>query len=393
MNGYLIVEVYADNIALPIEDAKVTINDDVYYTDESGQTKKISLITKNMDSSNFQNEVNNESYNISVEKDGFTSEINNILIYPDIIAYQKVFFNFLNNSVENLPDNQLMINEPKIIENEIKDIKNTKVLPEVIAPEYIIVHDGSPTDTSATNYYVPFTDYIKNVASSEIYSTWPTECLKANIIAIISFTLNRVYTEWYISKGYSFTITSLPAYDQKYSVNGTTYSSINTIVDEIFLQYITFNNLTQPFFAQYNDGITTNNSGWLSQWGSKELADKGYDYKEILKYYYTSNIQFKEAIPIFGYPTSYPGYTLKYGDCSSEVQKIQIELNIIRQSYPKIPLISNANGYFDDETLDSVKVFQSVFGIVQSGNIDFTTWYRISYIYMAVKEMTAGIYS
>lgn len=227
------------------------------------------------------------------------------------------------------------------------------------------------------------------MASSEIYSTWPKETIKANVLAIISFTLNRVFTEWYLSKGYNFTITSTTSYDQKYTRNGTIFEPISLIVDEIFTNYIRQGIRTEPLLAHYKSNTTT--SGEMSQWGAKELGDKGYNYLEILKYYYGNNIDIYQANVAQEYPYSFTS-NLKQGDCSQDVYILQNTLNYIRGSYPGIPVIDNPSGLYDSNTTSAVKKFQEVFDLSPTGTVNYQTWYKISYIYIAVSKMTNSIY-
>ena len=280
----------------------------------------------------------------------------------------------------------------KYKESEEKISNKVKVLTKVIVPEYIIVHDGVPSNYSAANYYIPFKDYIKNVASSEVYPTWNKEALKANVLAIISFTLNRIYTEWYPSKGYNFSITSTTSYDQKFIYNKAIFREISNVVDEILPLYIKRKNKSEPLFAQYCDGVKLKNEGWLWQWGSNDLASKGKNYIEILEYYYGQNIEFQNAFENEGLPTSFPGYNLNLNSCGEPVAKIQNQLNIIRGNYPKIPLIEKADGIFREETKNAIKVFQEIFFLSITGLVDYSTWYKISYIYSAVERMIQGVY-
>ena len=259
-----------------------------------------------------------------------------------------------------------------------------------MVPQNIIVHDGTPSNSNAPNYTVPFTDYIKNVASSEIYSTWPEETIRANIIAIISFTLNRIFTEWYPSRGYNFTITSTTSYDQKYTRNGTIFEPISMMVDEIFREYIRKGIRVEPVLAHYKSD--TSEKGYLSQWGSKDLGDLGYSALEILRYYYGNDVNIYEAEVTQKYPYSFSS-TLKQGDCSQDVYILQNTLNYIRGSYPGIPLIKNPNGFFDSNTKEAVQTFQKIFSLAQTGEVDYETWYKMSYILTAVTDMTKSIYS
>lgn len=404
--GRLIVNVYIDNIAQPINGANVNItgeNTNINtVTNESGKTNEIELDAPNIEYSLEPQEVIRpfSEYKITVTKNGLEpSIVEGVQIFADITSYQDVY---LNTSSENENQNTTVISDPtlwgddppKIVENPNNvDISPlAKVLPRVIVPEYIIVHDGIPSNTNAPNYYVSFQDYIKNVASSEIYPSWPRETLKANIYAITSFTLNRIFTEWYPSKGYNFTITSSTAYDQKYTHNRTIFNTISDVVDEIFLNYLKFPGQSFPFFSQYSDGVNIVRKGWLSQWGSKSLGDQGYNALQILRYYYGNTIEIATATLADNLPTSFPGYNLSEGSCGEEVQFLQNELNKIHGSYPAIPLINNANGVFGADTTSAVKKFQNVFNLPVTGVVNFATWYEISHIYTAVSNMLAGIY-
>lgn len=406
-NGYLIVTVLETNTERPISGASVIVRgddfEDTFITDINGKTETIPLrAPARIYSLTPQTEVRPYSvYQVEVTSPGYeTSIINGVQIFPGVTSLQNVYLSprvslFTTFAVEveapnitNIPPHSLW--EKRENERNIINNSDIRVLPEIIVPEYIVVHDGAPSSTSATNYIVRFPDYIKNVASSEIYSTWPTEAIKANIYAIISFTLNRLYTEWYKSQGYDFTITSLPRYDQTYINNRTIFQNISNIVDEIFRFYIREQNKNFPYFAQYNDGINTNNPGWLSQWGAKSLADQGFSALEILRRYYPSNIVLDEAKEMVGLPTSFPGYNLSVGSCGEPVRLIQNMINTINNNYPGIPKIVPADGKFGNNTKVSIETFQSVFNFPITGVVDINTWYRISYIYTAVTKMAQG---
>ena len=268
---------------------------------------------------------------------------------------------------------------PKIPETEIKPTKETGeiVLSRVVVPEYIVVHDGSPRDSTAKNYYVKYKDYIKNVASSEIYATWPENTIRANVLAIMSFTLNRVYTEWYRNQGYDFTITSSTAFDHKWIPERNIYESISLIVDELFADYLSRPNVRQPILTQYCDGRQVQCPNWLTQWGSKSLGDQGYSTIEILRYYYGDDMYINTAQEISGVPSSWPGYDLTLGSSGDKVRQMQEQLNVIAGAYPLIPKI-DADGVYGPATAESVRVFQSVFGLPQTGVVDYRTWYKIS---------------
>ena len=288
-----------------------------------------------------------------------------------------------------IPVNTLFGNyPPKIAESEIKPISESGeiVLSRVVIPEYVVVHDGAPTDPTAANYYVRYKDYIKNVASSEIYSTWPDATIRANILAIMSFTLNRVYTEWYRGKGYNFTITSSTAFDQKFVYGRNIYQSISDVVDEMFQNFLSRPNVTQPILTQYCDGDRVSCSNWLSQWGSKYLGDQGYDTIEIIRYYYGSNMYINTAETISGIPASWPREDLSIGSTGPKVRQVQQQLARISQSYPAIPRVT-PDGIYGQQTRDAVEKFQQVFGLPVTGIIDYRTWYRISDIYVAVTRL------
>ncbi len=277
---------------------------------------------------------------------------------------------------------------PKIAEAEIKpvNVSGEIVLSRVVVPEYVIVHDGAPTDSTASDYYVLYRDYIKNVASSEIYATWPDETIRANILAIMSFTLNRVYTEWYRNKGYDFTITSSTAFDHKWINNRNVFDSISVIVDELFSQYLSRPNVKQPILTQYCDGKRVTCPEWMSQWGSMGLGENGYSAIDILRNYYGNSIYINTAEQISGVPISYPGYELDIGASGSKVQQIQEELDRIAQVYSNIPRIQ-ADGIYGEATKEAVREFQRTFDLPQTGVIDFKTWYKISQIYVGVTRI------
>ena len=277
---------------------------------------------------------------------------------------------------------------PKIAEDEIKPVNETGeiVLSRVVVPEYIVVHDGSPRDTTATNYYVKYKDYIKNVASSEIYATWPANAIRANVLAIMSFTLNRVYTEWYRNKGYDFTITSSTAFDHKWIPERNVYDTISVIVDELFANYLSRPNVRQPILTQYCDGKRVTCPNWMTQWGSKELADQGYTPIEILRYFYGDDMYINTAEEISGIPASWPGYILEEGSSGDKVRQMQEQLNVIAGAYPALPKIT-ADGIYGPATEAAVSEFQSVFGLPVTGKVDYATWYKISEIYVGVSRI------
>lgn len=255
-----------------------------------------------------------------------------------------------------------------------------------VIPSTITVHLGAP-NVPAENVTVPFTDYIKNVASSEIFPTWPEESLRANILAQISFTLNRVYTDFYRARGYDFDITSDTRYDHAYTQNGEVFDTISVIVDEIFNNYIRREGTVEPLFAAFCDGVRTQCSG-LSQWGTVQLAQSGYSAIEILRYYYGDNIEIVTDAPLADGVQSYPGAPLMLGAFGDDVRKIKNELNRIGKNYPAIPRIENVTSVFDRETEAAVKVFQQVFNLNVDGVVGKATWYKIKAIFAAVKQLS-----
>ena len=287
-----------------------------------------------------------------------------------------------------IPAHTLFANyPPKIPEDEIKPMAETGeiVLSRVVIPEYIIVHDGVPNDPTAPNYWVRYKDYIKNVASCEIYSTWPESSLYANILVILSFTLNRVYTEWYRNQGYDFTITSSTAYDQKWIYGRNIYENIDILVDNIFANYLSRPGVRQPIFTSYCDGQRVTCSG-LSQWGSKYLGDEGYSAIEIIRYYFGNDMYINTADMISGVPSSWPGYDLTIGSAGEKVRQLQNQLNRIARNYPAIPTIT-PDGIYGPATAEAVRTFQGVFNLPQTGVTDYATWFEISDIYVGVTRI------
>ena len=255
-----------------------------------------------------------------------------------------------------------------------------------IIPEQITVHLGAPDDSSALNVTESFSDYIKNVASSEIYPSWPEEALKANILAQISVALNRVYTEFYRSNGYNFDITGSPAYDQTYVYGRDIYSNISEIVDEVFNSYIRRDGFIEPLFAEFCDGVEVSCNG-LSQWGSVSLAEEGLDYFSILQRYYGNDIVLETNVPVESFESSAPPVTLREGDTGRDVELIQRRLNRISANFPGIPKIYPQDGFFGASTTEAVRKFQEVFNLTPDGLVGVATWNEIQFIYNAVKKL------
>jgi len=256
---------------------------------------------------------------------------------------------------------------------------------EPFIPQNITVHLGAP-DSGAANVTVSFPDYVKNVASSEIYPTWPESALRANIYAITTFALNRIYTEWYRSRGYDFDITASTQYDQKFIEGREVFENVGRLVDELFDDFIRREGAVEPLFAAFCNGTTVTCSG-LSQWGTVDLARQGYIPYDILRYYYGDDINIVRNAEVRTNTPSYPGTPLAPGSSGNAVQVKQIQLNRISRNYPAIPKIPEANGIYDVATEAAVRKFQEVFNLTPNGVIDKATWYRIAYIYTSVKRL------
>ncbi len=401
--GRLQIHVTSALGATPISGAKVAI----YYTgepdheleevttDTSGQTQTLELSAPPLEYSVEPSEQQPYSeYTIEVTAPGYEPvEVAGAEILPDVTALQDIQMLPVQEGQEYerfvIPAHTLFGNyPPKIAEAEIKPVNETGeiVLSRVVVPEYVIVHDGVPTDSSAKNYWVRYKDYIKNVASSEIYATWSDAAIRANILAIMSFTMNRIYTEWYRNKGYDFTITSSTAFDHKWINNRNVFENISRIVDEMFSNYLSRPNVKQPILTQYCDGRRVTCPNWMSQWGSQYLGEQGYSAIEILRNYYGSSIYINTAEEISGVPYSWPGSDLTVGSRGQKVLQMQEQLNRIAQAYPALPVIAQ-DGIFGPATEESVRTFQSIFGLPATGVVDYPTWYKISEIYVGVSRI------
>lgn len=403
--GRLQINLVSDISAYPIQGAQISI----FYTgvpeaqleqlttDSSGQTDTIDLAAPPLEYSlNPENEVQPYSeYTMQITAEGFESvSIAGAEILADVTAIQNVSMKPIDTPEDEetvfvIPAHTLYATyPPKIPEDEIQPTFESGeiVLSRVVVPEYIVVHDGSPRDSTAKNYYVKYKDYIKNVASSEIYATWPDATIRANVLAIMSFTLNRVYTEWYRGKGYVFTITSSTAYDHKFIYGRNFFQSISQVVDEMFENYLSRPNVRQPILTQYCDGQRVTCPDWMSQWGSKYLGDQGYSAIDILRSYYGNDMYINSAEGISGIPASWPGYDLGVGASGSKVRQLQEQLARISRAYPAIPTIT-ADGVYGSRTREAVEKFQSVFGLPVTGIVDYPTWYKISDIYVAVSRI------
>ena len=389
----------------PVENARVRISytgapDSVIeevVTDSSGRTPVIELKTPPLEYSMEPVEQQPYAeYTVQIDAEGFEpKEVAGSEVLPDVLSRQPATLNALEpgESYQRvvIPPHTLFYEyPPKIEESEIKAINETGeiVLNKVVVPEYIVVHDGPINDSSAENYYVRYRDYIKNVASSEIYATWPDDTIRANVLAIMSFTLNRVYTDWYRNKGYDFTITSSTAYDHKWIYGRNIFDSIDRIVDELFENYLSRPNVRQPILTQYCDGkqVQCRSRGWMTQWGSKALGDQGYSAIEILRAFYGNDMYINVAEAVSGIPASWPGYDLDIGATGNKVSQIQEQLNTIAGAYPAVPTVT-VDGIYGDATKNAVWVFQGIFGLGQTGIVDYPTWYKIQEIYVAVSRI------
>ncbi|MDU1539934.1 MAG: spore cortex-lytic germination protein SleC [Paeniclostridium sordellii] len=416
-DGFLTVNVVDSTNNFPIVDATVNVysmatedqaSRTIFQnlkTDISGQIVGLNLEAPDLIYSQQPSEVRPYSqYIVEVIKDGYeTTLINGTQILATVIAEQGIRMQPLQRSRRLYSrQNEIIIDigphtlwgnyPPKIPESDLKPIPPPTgfvVLDNPVVPEFVVVHDGMPEDKNAPNYWIYFKDYIKNVASSEIYSTWTRETILANVVAIISFTLNRVFTEWYRSKGYTFTITSTTAYDHKYIHERNVFDTISVAVDEIFNTFIKRPpTARQPLLAQYCDGVKTQCPGQMTQWGSKDLGDQGLSYEEIIRSFYGNNVVFEKAPIVSGVPVSFPGEVLQIGSTGKDVRTIQSQLNAISNGYPAIPKIKE-DGIYNDATANSVKEFQRIFGLPQSGVVDFKTWYEISRVYVAVTKIAS----
>lgn len=401
--GFLQVKVTTESPVVPISGARVRISDPTdgtvlqeLTTNSSGQTEPVDLPTPPLEYSvNAGEPKPYASYSVTVFAEGFkTLHIGGVQLLPSGLALQPAALTPATAGGINVQNRYISPHTlwgdfpPKIPEDEVKplpDADGLVVLPKPVIPEYIIVHLGKPSDQGVPNEWVLFRDYIKNVACSEIYATWARETIKANVLAIISFTLNRVYTEWYRGKGYDFTITNSTAYDQSFVPGRTIFEEISVVVDDLFNTYITREGAGQPLLTQYCDGRQTQCNG-LSQWGSQALGEQGWDAISILRRYYGSDIYLAPAEKVEGVPMSFGGETLTVGSAGENVRTIQLQLNRISENFPALPRV-RADGVYGTETQEAVRTFQSIFLLPQTGDVDFATWYSISNIYVAVAKL------
>lgn len=417
--GTLIVQVASDPLVkslVPISDILVTVKEvspsgdtttiAEFNTNEVGQTPPIELSCPPVDYSldPLNTEKPYSTYRIETSsKDYIDSVIIGSQVFTNISSIQPITLTptppleSRSNRDANTFTETTVIGPARLYGNypeKIPELATKPIIPgsgfvvldSVVVPEFIIVHDGDPNNPNAANYTVTFKDYIANVVSSEIYPTWPTETIAANVIAITSFVLNRVFTEWYRNQGKSFTITNSTAFDQAFFNGRNIFDSVIPIVNTYFDTYIKKGNVTQPLLAQYCDGVQSQCPGWMTQWGSQQLGESGFTAEQILRNFYGSNITLSTAPEVEGIPSSYPGKALRLGDSGDDVRTIQTQLNRISQNFPLIQKVA-VNGEFDKATEDAVKTFQKIFHLVPDGIVGKSTWYEISRIYVAVTRI------
>lgn len=422
--GYLTIQARTAHEAVPLQGVDIRILDDqgnsLYhlFTDENGETQTVPLET--LDKRFSQNEnftgLPYIAYNVLAQKAGFDSlYVSSIPIYDGEQAVLPMALLPMQQTGRRPEQMKIFVGKPAVAMQEVRNQEGPtstagsaagaqgeengaegtageeteddggRVLRQVVIPNPITVHLGAP-GTNASNVQVSFPDYVKNVASSEIYPTWPDAALRANIYAIITFALNRVYTEWYRSRGYNFDITNSTAYDQNFVYGRVIYESISRIVDEIFNEYVRRQGQNAPYFTSFCNGTTATCQG-MSQWGTVALANQGLAPLQILRSYYPKDVEIAQTNIVTGMLTSYPGTALREGSTGLDVQTIQTYLNRIRRNYPAIPAITDSEGTFGSSTKAAVTRFQSIFGLAADGIVGKSTWYKISSLYSAVTRL------
>ena len=415
--GYLKFSVHTGDDALPVAGAQITVrgtDGKVIYktvTDENGNTGGFKIWAPDkaltLDPNNKK-----PTYSLCIAdiaaKDYVTKHIEGIPIVDTQTTVMPV--NMQPLSEEEMVVTDEYIDIPPV--NLLNPVKNRQTTPppmapadsgetvpamamtdsrgifsDVLIPDYITVHLGIPTNASARNVRIRFADYIKNVVSSEIYSTWPVNSLRANINAIVTFAINRIYTEWYRSRGYNFDITNSTSYDMAYRDGGPVFENVGNLVDELFNTYARRIGFENPFFTRFCNGTTSTCPGGLSQWGTVTLANQGRTPLEILRYYYPKDLELNTSDNIGGVSASYPGYVLRVGSEGESVKRMQDFLNRIRINYPLIPEISNPNGVFGNDTAEAVRTFQRTFSMTADGLIGQATWNKITFVFTAVTRL------
>lgn len=399
--GYLTVQARTAHDAVPIAGVYIRITDNaentIYEmtTDGNGETSVVPLETmdKSFSLNQFYTGIPYFSYNVFAQKVGFnTISVLDIPILDGETAILPIALIPMQERQTSPEQTEIHVGKPAAAMQKTRNQEGPsmtsylpRVLRQVVIPNPITVHLGAP-GAYAANVQVSFPDYVKNVASSEIYSTWPDAALRANIYAIITFALNRIYTEWYRNRGYTFDITNSTAYDQYFVYGRPIYESISKIVDEIFNEYVRRSGQNAPYFTSFCNGTTTTCQG-LSQWGTVSLANRNFTPLQILRSYYPNDVEIVQTNTITGIVTSYPGTALRVGSTGLDVQTIQTYLNRIRRNYPAIPAITDNAGVFGDSTRAAVTAFQKIFNLTADGIVGKATWYKISSIYTAVARL------
>ncbi len=396
--GYLNIQARTAHDAVPLSGVQIRIFDFwgnslyVLSTDENGETPTVPLET--IDKSYSQNPYFSGnafvSYHVLAQASGFNSlYVSDIPIYDGETAFLPVTLIPMQETQRSPLQTEISIGKPAVASHEMRhqegDETEPRILRQVVIPNPITVHLGTP-GSSARDVQVTFPDYVKNVASSEIYPTWPENALRANIYAIITFALNRVFTEWYRSKGYGFDITNSTAYDQAFVYGRPIYGSISRIVDEIFNEYVRRQGQHSPYFTSFCNGTSVTCNG-LSQWGTVTLSNQGLSPLEILRSYYPKDVEIAQTDIITGVVSSYPGTPLRMGSTGLDVQTIQTYLNRIRRNYPAIPAVTDPAGSFQNSTNAAVTKFQNIFNLTPDGIVGKSTWYKISSLYAAVTRL------
>lgn len=396
--GYLTVQARTAHDAVPLANVYIQIVDhakNIIYemtTDGNGETQVVPLetIDKSFSLNQYYTGIPYFSYSVFAQKAGFnTISVVDIPILDGETAILPIALVPMQERQTSPEQTNIYVGKPAVAMHRARNQEGPMAVPyvlrQVVIPNPITVHMGMPS-AYASNIQVSFPDYVKNVASSEIYPTWPDAALRANIYAIITFALNRIYTEWYRNQGYNFDITNSTAYDQYFVYGRPIYDSISKIVDEIFNEYVRRSGQNAPYFTSFCNGTTATCQG-MSQWGTVSLANRNFTPLQILRSYYPNDIEIVQTNTITGIVSSYPGAALRVGSTGLDVQTIQTYLNRIRRNYPAIPAITDNAGVFGDSTRAAVTTFQKIFNLTADGIVGKATWYKISRIYTAVARL------
>lgn len=407
--GELRLQVQSASDGKPVKDAVIYISESSdpdnilkqIRTDSCGMSETVTLAAPPVEYSMMpeQKEKPYSEYDLRIEAEGHEDLIiRGVQIFPGETAIQPAQLRAVKQKrkadiIIIKPHTLYGKYPPKVAEGEIKTSQQNEAasLRKVIIPEFVVVHDGPARDKSTRDYYVRYKDYIKNVASCELYPTWPKAAVTANILAILSFTMNRVYTQWYRNKGFDFTITSSTAFDYKWMHGRNIYQSISRIVDELFDQYLSRPNVKQPVLLQCCDGERIHCPHWMAKWDAVALCRQDSAPIEILRHYYGETLYMNTAEGISGVPVSWPGHGMKTGSNGDAVVQVQKQMNAIAVYYPLIPEIT-VDGIYGSKTEQAVLAVQKIFGYHTTGTIDKNTWYKIQEIYVSSvrRENTGG---